>query len=223
MPIFGKLRVRPGNADYAPITVKHSAALIKEKHEIVKHEHNEKSAILKSQKIVLCDDNSSVPLIEVDLKLTQGKLEALLDTGASRSFITSEVFNKLKAQKRLKDVKLVKMRVMAVDGNLINIKKQATFYIKLGEYTWCHNFLVLNRANHNIILGYDFIKRARINIDWKAQKLVFGFNKQVLQIDKRIHVPREKARAATVSVGDQPTLLSAADNPTAEHQNWTLQ
>lgn len=137
------------------------------------------------KKIVPCDDSSSVPMILMDLKLEEGKIEALLDTGASKCFITLDLIKKLKAQKKLKKVESVIAKVISVNKQVINIKKQARIHFKLGNCSWTHNFFIVNQMNSKVILGYDFIKKAKINIDWEAKRILFGFNNAVIPVDKR--------------------------------------
>lgn len=100
---------------------------------------------------------------------------SLLDSGSSRSFISKELFNKLKELKLIKDVLKANHTVEVANQNKVTVRKEVTIHLKLEGFSWDFQFWVLNSLPFQMILGYDFMKYSKMSVDLNEFKLRFNF------------------------------------------------
>ena len=88
---------------------------------------------------------------------------ALLDTGCGTSIISQNFARKHK-------LKVMKLKpgqnyiLFAANGTKINVLGQTTINLNLGGLTVQFDFLIVDKLNHDMILGIDFLEYTKAKI-----------------------------------------------------------
>jgi len=111
----------------------------------------------------------------VILRLKSGDVPALVDTGAQFSCVRSEVVEYLYHVGDPCPFKSCSVNCVLADGTRFSVSNAVTLQVKLLDFTWKHEFKVLNGGPFPVILGLDFLKRTSMVVDLAAKTYSFGF------------------------------------------------
>lgn len=100
---------------------------------------------------------------------------ALLDSGSSRSFISRDLFTRLKERKLVKKVVKINHNVEIANRDKVTVRQEITVHFKFQQFSWDYEFWVLNSLPFSMILGFDFMKHSRMSVDLNANCVKFGF------------------------------------------------
>lgn len=104
----------------------------------------------------------------------------LVDTGSVASILSKNVFMTLKNRPVLVETDL---SLTAADGGRLNILGTVDLHFNLGNYSFCHEFIVAEIDDLNGILGMDFLEQHDVKIHIAQGILMFADQQQV-QLDK---------------------------------------
>ena len=133
----------------------------------------------------LHEQNVNVDLKVNDVKQTYSKLQnnmvrlsvndvsmsALVDTGANISCLSFKMYTKYGFDKLFPLRKSPMPCVTGVGGSVINVLGIATLPLHINRLQLFHSFYVLERMNHSLILGVDFLKEQNATINFKDNVL----------------------------------------------------
>ena len=129
------------------------------------------AGLLPSRRI-LALPYSSKPLVEI----TIGKLAvlALLDSGSSFSLVNEQYFRDVLAPSCPKVVSC-QVQCLAVNGQSFNVVRKVMCTVRFPKFTWKHECYLVPDLPHLVILGADFMSRARLVLDFASKRVSFGF------------------------------------------------
>lgn len=122
------------------------------------------------------DNSLSLPIIAVKFS-KHLEFQSLLDSGCTRSLVTSNCLNKLKQAKLVnsKSEQKFKAELTAVNGETITVRKKVRLHFKIDKYSWYHEFWVCSKLPFEVILGFDMMKRTKLNMDVGKGIIKFQF------------------------------------------------
>lgn len=140
----------------------------------IKHHENKDIALSKR----FINPNKEVGLIPILIN-NKIKVNALIDSGATKSSIAESFYNKLKKAGiiNLKNEFNTNLKLIAVNGENVEPKKGITVKIKINEFSWKFQFLIIKNLPIQVILGYDFQKHSDLILYPRHNKYFFGFKK----------------------------------------------
>lgn len=150
---------------------------------------------------------SRLPQVAVDFGCEC--IPGLIDTGSARSFVSSEVFSKLKAHDLICRWQPTEARCVTATSTPIQLEGAATLKLKIGYFSWKFTFLVSANLSVSCIIGADFIKKTGLIPDLQEQNLYFAFHRRV----KIPFIGQDKSVGSNVVCqpegNSRPTHLSA--------------
>jgi len=97
-------------------------------------------------------------------------VKALVDTGAFYSCVSLDLIKRLKFESKIIPVSQRK-RLFTADGNVMNVLSTVQLTLDIQEFQIPLTFCVLPRMQNDVILGIDFLKQTKANIDMHSQIL----------------------------------------------------
>ena len=95
--------------------------------------------------------------------------DIIVDSGSAISLISTKFFEKLDNKKQLIPIK---GRYMVANGSLLNIKGSVDLIIKFDTLELTHKFLCVYTDLSLALLGYDFIRKNKVDILTSANCLI---------------------------------------------------
>jgi hypothetical protein len=92
----------------------------------------------------------------VMLRLKGGKVPALVDTGAQFSCVRTDVAEFLYLTGETCEFSICSVACVLAEGNRYEVRSAVKLHIKLLEFSWDHEFKVLNGGLFSVILEIDF-------------------------------------------------------------------
>jgi len=114
----------------------------------------------------------------VVLKLKSGSIPALVDTGAQFSCIRTEVAEYLRRVGEPCVFEPCLVGCILADGTRCDVTNSVRLQVKLSDFTWKHEFKLLNGGPFPIILGLDFLQRTSMVVDMASRTFSFRFAPQ---------------------------------------------
>ena len=109
----------------------------------------------------------------IDLKA--GKIPALIDTGAQFSCLRVDVLEWLRQKGQIGDRVPCSLTCVLADGKSIQVKDAVKLHVKLLGFTWDYEFKILKEAPFPILLGLDFLRHTRMNVNLCEMMYHFTF------------------------------------------------
>ena len=111
---------------------------------------------------------------------------ALVDSGAQISCMSNKTFRQAgleqTAVKLQNDIPFVK----GVDGTTVNIVDKISITIRVGGLDLNQNFYILERMNHSVTLGTDFLRSHEVKIDFGKMEMSLAADKVKIDINKTL-------------------------------------
>ena len=102
-------------------------------------------------------------------KLNGHDVDCLVDTGATLSLVSTRVWNMIDGQSHNLDE--FSTEIVSASGNPIDIKGQTTVNLLINNNTMCTCVVIVADIEADVILGLDFMKKERIQIDIETNSL----------------------------------------------------
>jgi len=106
----------------------------------------------------------------VTAKIGNIGVKALVDTGAFYSCVSSALIKRLKFEPKIIPISQRK-RLFTADGNAMNVLGTVQLTLDIQEFQIPLTFCVLPRLQNDVILGIDFLRQTKANIDMHSQIL----------------------------------------------------
>ena len=102
-------------------------------------------------------------------KLNGHDVDCLVDTGATLSLVSTRVWNMIDGQSHNLDE--FSTEIVSPSGNPIDIKGQTTVNLLITNNTMCTCVVIVADIEADVILGLDFMKKERVQIDIETNSL----------------------------------------------------
>jgi hypothetical protein len=102
-------------------------------------------------------------------------MPAMFDSGSSLSLLRSDVLDNIQRLGLPVTLESTEQRCLLANGEPCAVSEIAGLSIKIHSFSWKVRFLVLRDCPLPCILGVDFLTKAKVHIDFAAQKYCFLF------------------------------------------------
>ena len=109
------------------------------------------------------------------LNLKSGSLPALVDTRAQFSCIRTEVAEYLRRVWEPCVFEPCLVVCILANGTRFDVTNSVRLKVKQSDFTWKHEFKLLNGGPFPIILGLEFLQRTSMIVDMASRTFSFGF------------------------------------------------
>lgn len=111
----------------------------------------------------------------IQITLNGIPLAAMLDTGSSKSFISTDTFDKLlEKNKKLKIYNINQICSLANSHN-VHIKQGVNVTIHFEQFSWKHEFWILDNLVTPVILGLDFMNKSGVQLNFDLSQIKVSF------------------------------------------------
>ncbi len=107
----------------------------------------------------------------VSARIGKTELSFLVETGASCTIVSEDIFRELKKLPEAGKVFNESRKLQAADGSFVRVLGKLKLPVKLGKVVVQHEVIGANITDSGI-LGYDFLKQHKCNIDIDRGELI---------------------------------------------------
>ena len=108
---------------------------------------------------------------KLQVKIKDTQVEALLDSGANHSIVGPSLFKRLPELKELLQPIHLKVSARAVNGSTITYNKEIALEINIQDFKYNIVAYYSPLLPYNVVLGYDFLKKAKMTINFGAMSV----------------------------------------------------
>lgn len=118
---------------------------------------------------------SSISLPIIDILVANNHFFALLDTGASSNYCCKSVAQKL-LQRGIGSIVKTYTTAILADGRQVCVRQRYSTVIKILNFTWKMNFLIIKDLPYDFLIGSNTLKKTQARIDFCNKNISFPFN-----------------------------------------------
>ena len=113
--------------------------------------------------------NSPSSLLLLHGSLDGYSVDYLVDSGVSLSLLQIDVVPNMDI-----NIKSKKIHLQNASSSLMNVVGTISLFVKLEKIGVMHEFFVVDKLLHPVILGIDFLTRYNVHLEFSASGLKFG-------------------------------------------------
>ena len=136
-------------------------------------------------------EESCDKLITIPIKINNHNYEAIIDSGSTKSFVSRRVAKELNVFTNTTN----KVKINLLDKTFFNVNQSSLLIVECNNKIVQHNFYVYETLKHDVLIGLDFMRKTKLNIEFEAINPLYPYESEKiiiyeLKLTQKLIIPK---------------------------------